>query len=496
MPGSGVRVSPQLLEGSPAESNGVHFGRRFAFPRGRICPKAFKGVHCNPICLGLSMGVSAMSRPIWGYRMASGSLAKGRSTNRLSDRTVRAFLSNVRAGKAATKKLSDGGGLFITTTPAGSAVWRLKYRHGGKEKLYAIGVYPTIGLERARVAREAVKAHLSEGREPVKARQLSRASAVASSVSTFGAAAESWLDERRKEWSVLHYQKSKRALERDVLPLLGKLPIADVTPAMIARAIEAIMKRGAAETASKTLWHCVCIFRLAQARGLVRENAAVPVREVLPRRKLRGQRPALLDVKDLGDLLRRMATAPLTPAVRVAHRLVAFTAGRVGNVVEAEWKEFELDSDLPAWTVPRKKMKTRVRKFDHRVYLAPTIAAELRIWRGVSSAHGYLFRSQTTGKPITREALEKSLRVTLGMEGKHSVHGWRSSFATLARDAGFSRDVVELTLDHVHDNEVARAYDRGERLVERRRLMYWWDAQLSGAQHGATVIPLGPTGAA
>ncbi len=32
MPGSGVRVSPQLLKGSPAESNGVHIGRRFAFP--------------------------------------------------------------------------------------------------------------------------------------------------------------------------------------------------------------------------------------------------------------------------------------------------------------------------------------------------------------------------------------------------------------------------------------------------------------------------------
>jgi hypothetical protein len=30
MPGSGVRVSPQLLEGSPAQSNGVHIGRRFA----------------------------------------------------------------------------------------------------------------------------------------------------------------------------------------------------------------------------------------------------------------------------------------------------------------------------------------------------------------------------------------------------------------------------------------------------------------------------------
>jgi tripartite-type tricarboxylate transporter receptor subunit TctC len=32
--------------------------------------------------------------------------------------------------------------------------------------------------------------------------------------------------------------------------------------------------------------------------------------------------------------------------------------------------------------------------------------------------------------------------------------GWRSAFSTLARDNGFARDVVELALDHAHDNEV------------------------------------------
>src|SRR2546422_6517145 len=41
-----------------------------------------------------------------------------------------------------------------------------------------------------------------------------------------------------------------------------------------------------------------------------------------------------------------------------------------------------------------------------------------------------------------------------------------------------SRDVVELALDHVHDNDVVRAYDRGERLQKRIQLMNWWADQL------------------
>lgn len=81
-------------------------------------------------------------------------------------------------------------------------------------------------------------------------------------------------------------------------------------------------------------------------------------------------------------------------------------------------------------------------------------------------------------------------RVTLGLEGKHSPHGWRSSFYTLVRDNGIVRDVGELALDHAHDNEVARAYDRGERFDERIKLFNWWGKQLSAAQHGATIIPL------
>jgi hypothetical protein len=60
----------------------------------------------------------------------------------------------------------------------------------------------------------------------------------------------------------------------------------------------------------------------------------------------------------------------------------------------------------------------------------------------------------------------------------------------LARDHGHEREVVELTLDHIHDNDVARAYDRGERLEKRIKLMNWWDAELAQAERGADVVPM------
>ena len=331
---------------------------------------------------------------------------------------------------------------------------------------------------------------LREGKDPVTARRVNRASSAADTGNTFTAIAKEWLTMKQKEWSPGHHTKSARAFERDIYPAIGNLPIASITPAIIAKAVENIHKRDVLETATRILQHLNGVFRYAQAKGLCQDNPAAPAREILPRKKDSGRMPALLDWPSLGDVLRRADLARLSPSVRMAHRLCAFTAARIGNVVEAEWREFNLDDDQPAWIIPRSKMKVATRDTDHRVPLGPEIAAELRQWKERIGGTGYLFPSPTGGKHIGRESIEKVYRVTLGLAGRHSPHGWRSAFSTLARDEGFVREVVELALDHAHDNDVARAYDRGERFAQRVELYKWWGTQLARAQHGAKIIPL------
>ena len=412
--------------------------------------------------------------------------ASGGIRGKLTDKAVKAFVGKGVCGK----KLADGGGLHLFITPAGGVTWRVKYRIEGKEKIYSVGPYPLISLAAARVELREVKALLLENKDPVTARRVNRAATAAGSDNTFKAVAQEWLAMKQREWSAVHYSKSQRALERDIYPALGNLPVASITPAIVAKAIEDIHKRDVLETAMRILQHLNGVFRYAQAKGLCRDNPAGPAREILPRKKDNGRMPALLDWASLGDLLRRAEMARLSPSVRMAHRLCAFTAARIGNAVNAEWREFHLNSEQPVWIIPRAKMKVATRDIDHRVPLCPDIAAELRHWQGVFGGRGFVFPSPTGNKHIGRESIEKVYRVTLGFEGKHSPHGWRSAFSTLARDQGFARDVVELALDHAHDNEVARAYDRGERFTQRVELLNWWGEQLTAAQRGAKIIPL------
>ena len=45
-------------------------------------------------------------------------------------------------------KKFDGGGMFLLIKPDGKKYWHLKYNYAGKEKLLALGVYPTYSIPR------------------------------------------------------------------------------------------------------------------------------------------------------------------------------------------------------------------------------------------------------------------------------------------------------------------------------------------------------------
>ena len=410
---------------------------------------------------------------------------------RITHREIEAWVGKAKPGDS----FPFGGNLQLEISSAGSALWRTYYRikrpQDGKliERTFSHGPFSSaLGFAAVAKEHEEVKERARQGVDPVKARYVERAGNVSAGEDTFEAVGREWLGDRKK-WSAVHRKKSVRALERDVFPYLGRLPVKDITPAMVAKVVERIASRGVGDTSAKILQHVNRIFRLAQTRGL-KENPAIPAREKLPEKVAYKGYPALLKWPDIGQVLRSADEARLSKAVHRAHRLCAFSVARIGNIVTAEWREFHLDADQPNWVIPRAKMKARDRTHDHKIILGPTIAAELREWRMETGGKGYVFPSPAGGKHITRESLEKVYRVTLRLAGKHSPHGWRSSLSTLARDEDFERDVVELSLDHIHDNAVVRAYDRGERLEQRIRLMTWWDGELAQAQKGAEVVPI------
>ncbi|MDL2354596.1 MAG: Arm DNA-binding domain-containing protein [Pseudomonadota bacterium] len=80
---------------------------------------------------------------------------------------------HVRNAKKREKpyKLADGGGLYLEVTPAGTKLWRLKYRQlNGKENRLHFDAYPEVSLSVARERRDAARTLLGAGIDPGQAR--------------------------------------------------------------------------------------------------------------------------------------------------------------------------------------------------------------------------------------------------------------------------------------------------------------------------------------
>jgi len=422
-------------------------------------------------------------------------------TGWLTPEQIKTWLATAHTGKVM--KLADGGGLFLVRLPSGGTTWQVRYRLDGKPKTYSIGPDATLEQARAERARVADMIKVKPGTDelvvdPVAARRVQKAREEAACGELFKDVALAWLEKEKSGWSQIHYTQSKRAIERDVLDPrrsnLANLPVAKITPRDVSKVIERIQKRGVRDTATKILQHVRSIFRYSQALGMRNDNPAEAAVEVLRPHGMVKHRPALLTFPELGKVLRDAEAANTTPAVRLAHRLIAFSAVRISNAVAARWSEFDLDASPPVWLIPRSRMKVRERAHDHKVILAEQIADDLRRWHRVQATVGeFVFPGAQGREHVSLESIEKMLRVTLGLAGQHSAHGWRASFSTLCKEdeaADFDNQVVDLALDHIHDTTVARAYDRGLRLAQRINLMKWWGDQLEKAEHGGDVVRL------
>src|SRR5574343_2089075 len=94
---------------------------------------------------------------------------------------------------AKPQKVADGSGLYLELTPAGGRYWRMKYRHGGKEKRLALGVYPAVGLKEAREKAEVARKTLQGGDDPGEVKKAEKAKQAHEAANTCKAVTEDGL---------------------------------------------------------------------------------------------------------------------------------------------------------------------------------------------------------------------------------------------------------------------------------------------------------------
>ncbi len=154
--------------------------------------------------------------------------------------------TRIRQAKPKDKpyKLTDGGSLHLEVRPTGAKLWRLRYRLARKENVFAIGRYPEVDLKAARAERDAAKKIIKEGIHPSHKRKLDRIRQSSDHANTFRAVADEWLERNEDKWTARTYKQRQKALENDVFPHIGSLPVSQVTPAHVLAIVQRVEKRG------------------------------------------------------------------------------------------------------------------------------------------------------------------------------------------------------------------------------------------------------------
>jgi len=399
----------------------------------------------------------------------------------------------IRKTKPTTnpQKLTDGGGMYLLLKPDGGRYWRLDYRHDGKRKTLALGVYPTVTLSDARQRREDARKLLANGTDPGairKAAKETKTAVTAVASETFEKVAREWMAwrEAKGETAETTASKDRWRLESYLFPYIGARPITEISPLELRDVLKKAEDTGKRETASRTKITAGQVFRWAVLEGKTHTDITGSLRGLFTTPKPT-HRAALTDPVQIGELLRSFDAFTGQFSTCCALKLAPLVFVRPGELRKAEWREFDLDGAI--WRIPGERMKM---KAPHIVPLSTQAVAVLRELFPLTGSGRYVFPSvRTASRPMSENTVNAALRRLGYGTDEMTGHGFRSMAASRLNEMGWNADAIERQLAHAESNKVRAAYTHAAQyLDERTRMMQAWADYLDGLRNGAKVVAI------
>jgi integrase len=389
--------------------------------------------------------------------------------------------TRVRSAKPTQRpqKLTDSRGLYLLVTPSGGKYWRYDYSFNSKRKTLAFGVYPDVGLGKARERHYEARHQLAEGIDPGMVQQ--------SVNHDFETVARAWLAHWRSGRSERYVGYVISRLESDVFPQIGSRPISELATSDFRDVARGIERRGASEIARRLLQNCGQIMRYAVANDLARRNPVSDIRPVdilKPRKKRNYPR---VTAKELPDLLHAIDGYTGGEHTRLALQLMALTFVRTSELIGACWPEFDFKASR--WDIPAERMKM---KTPHVVALSVQSQAILKQLKAISLDREYVFPGDLNPhKPMSNNTLLFAL-YRLGYRGRMTGHGFRGVASTLLHEQGWPHEHIELQLAHQERDDTSAAYNHALYLEPRARMMQAWADHLDTLRRTMPSVQVSP----
>lgn len=367
-----------------------------------------------------------------------------------------------------TGRYSDGNGLSLNVTKAGSKNWVLRYSFNRKQKEMGLGSARIVGLADARRKAIEIQQQVLAGIDPLQAKR-DEAKVTASgttTVATFKDHAERYIAGREHGWSSVSTAQWKSNMDMYIYPTIGHLSVTDITTDHITRLLAPIWLTKI-ETARRVRSRVERVIAVGFAAG-DHTDAVNPARYhnhielLMPEQKRNVVHHASMPYQDIPHFMVELA-AVNTRAARALEWLI-LTGTRTSETLGAAHAEIDVENAL--WSIPAKRMKM---KQDHRVPLSRQLIARLP---APIKGEPNLFPGHA-GNALSNMAMAMMLRKF--DLGHLTVHGFRSSIRDwMAEETDAPHEVAERVLAHITGGAVVAAYRRTDYLEQRTVIMQDW----------------------
>jgi integrase len=387
-------------------------------------------------------------------------------------------LSPLKVKNAKAGMYADGGCLYLQVTPARDGKrfnrsWIFRYRVNGRLRDMGLGSVDTLSLSEARErAREQRKQRL-DGIDPIDARRALVAPPV--DRVTFDQAAAEVIKSKEDTWSsAVHAAQWRDTLKTLASPFVGTKPVRDINTADVTKILDAIWKEKP-ETANRLRGRIEAVLNWAKSRGLRDgENPArwrghldhiyssvAKAKEAKRARTGADAHHAACPYDQMGPFMAALRAQKGADARGLEFAIL--TAARTNEVLGARPEEFDMVAKT--WTVPASRMK------GGKLHRVPLSDRAMAIVKAANRDGAYVFGNGDQQLP--RKAFAKVLEGV--KHGNVTPHGFRSTFRDWAAEqTNFPREIAEAALAHALKDKTEAAYQRGDLLEKRRKLMTAW----------------------
>ncbi|MBF6937552.1 tyrosine-type recombinase/integrase [Acinetobacter baumannii] len=385
--------------------------------------------------------------------------------------------SKIRSAKPKAKlyRIGDSDGLCIEIKPNGKKYWRYRFQWLKKTQMMSLGEYPIVGLAEARTKRDEAKSLVASGINPVeeKENQKKAKSDEYENRVLFKHVAAEYKAEKLKNRSERYQEAFQRALDKDILKVIGDKDIKEVTSADVLTIMKKTIARvkrqknhGTGEVSAiqnRTFIGGVMRYAIATLRADYDPTYAV--KNVVERPEIEHARP--MEKYEAVQLRNKLNSYGGSTTVKNAGLVMLYSMLRTIEIRRMKWEY--VDFEARTITFPKEMMK---KKRIHIVPMSDQVFNILQEQRNIVGNREYVFPAIYQDGMLSATTMNKMLDY-IGLSDV-TAHDFRATASTLLNEKDYDDKWIEKQLAHADGNKTRATYNHAKYLESRRKMLQDW----------------------